>query len=308
MRRQSSFIGLDIQPEEVRLLKLNRTKKNIIIEEAVALPLVPDTIVEGKVLQPDDVYIVLQELVQLTNSKSNVAAIALPISSVISKHIQMASYFNEIEREAEIITQLPRYFPGVTDPLCFDYVRLGMPYRDEEDRWFLVAARQTQLKSYVNLVEEAGLIVKAVDIDLYAISRAVGFCLSKKPLMIGIIDFCSLRPHFFVLYKKTIIFYQRFNQGDGSDIFLQFKNALLLCCSSHRQIKLSEIFFAGQFYHSHELKKMIQKELSLQVNEINPLNEFIFSACINPATFHTYATKYLIACGLALRGNNDVRN
>lgn len=166
-----SLLGLDIQANEVRLLQLQRSKKKQVIKQALALDLPKGAVIDGKIQEAETVSDRLQELVRSSKLQEFGVAIALPVDCVITKRISVIKGLQESELEAEVISHLSHWFPGVTEGLCYDYVMLDS--NDEMQSDVLLAATSfAHLSTHVTVVQNAGLKVQVVDVDRYALARA----------------------------------------------------------------------------------------------------------------------------------------
>lgn len=166
--------GLDIQDKTIRLLQLRQTRKKIIVEQAVQIRLPAEFSHNEVTHQSQIISSHLKELMRLCHIKQLSAAVALPASFVISKHIQLPKELSGAELEAEIALNLNVYFPHVAESLCYDYVKLNS-YDDLQDEVLLVAARSEQLTSYVKMIEAAGIQVHLVEVDYHVVERATSF-------------------------------------------------------------------------------------------------------------------------------------
>ncbi len=165
------LLGLDIQSDEIRLLQLQRAKKKCVIKKTVAMPLPVGSVVDGKIQEIEVVGDCLQKLVQDNRLQEHEVAIALPASSVLIQRISVARGLDEAEIEAEVISHLHHALPGVTEGLCYDYV---MPNQQEDiqNDVLVVATAFLHLNTPLTVVQNAGLKVRVVDVDQYALDRA----------------------------------------------------------------------------------------------------------------------------------------
>ena len=84
----------------------------------------------------------------------------------------MAASLTETDREAELHDHLADYLPGISpNRYCIDHIRLGTD--GTEDRILLVAARENTVHATVAFAEKAGLVVRIVDVDEDATTRAL---------------------------------------------------------------------------------------------------------------------------------------
>jgi hypothetical protein len=170
-------IGLDIAVGEVRLMQVqNKGLSEVRIKKWGREHFSNEAIVDGRIKEPEQVIAALKRLTRRLGIKTSKVTIALPHACVISKRLKLPSCLSEAECEAEINEHLSQYLPDIRDELCFDFMAL-----DKKEDWqelFLFATRRSQLEAYVNVAHKAGLSVGRVDIDVYALMRAVKWCLN----------------------------------------------------------------------------------------------------------------------------------
>ena len=67
--------------------------------------------------------------------------------------------------------------------------------------------------SYVDVIHAANQKVKIVDVDTYALMRAVKYILKEEGSYIALLDFSLNVPQCIVMFKTEIIFHQSFMPG-----------------------------------------------------------------------------------------------
>lgn len=113
-------------------------------------------------------------------------AVALPAQSVLRQEIRMAASLTQTEREAELQDHLADYVPGAPPGrYCIDPIPISKG--SLEDQILLAAAEESLVHRTVAIAENAGLVVRIVDIDEEAISRAMTQSpLSRLPCRHGV--------------------------------------------------------------------------------------------------------------------------
>jgi Tfp pilus assembly PilM family ATPase len=295
------LLGLEIQADEIRLVQLRRSKKTILLEQAMIMRLpVSPVFDEGNIPQGKEISACLQALVQRMKIKKCEVAVSLPVQAILSKRIQLPAMLSELECEEEIAANIKDYFPSVTNDLCYDYVVLGS-HDEMQNNVLLVAAYREQLNSYVSLIECVGLKVKFVEVDIYALVRAVRFAISAMNAQQtwAVLSINSSVIQFMVVHHNEIIFYQKFIYNDLEGIYVQLKDALERYYVAWPQLFVSNIFLAGQAEKSNELAFLIKKRLLIDTKYINPFVTMSFSNGIKQPV--DTLEKLLVSCGLALK-------
>ncbi len=275
-------LGLDINSSDIRLLALRQKKGHIYIEKMAVMALPFGAVVEGKIQQAEVVTAYLKTIVQKTHVFNQKVTIALPSQSVISKKITLD--------EAVSINHVQDYFPGVKDALAYDYIEI-----DKE--MLIMATRQDELMRYVTLVENAGLKVGIVDIDLYALARAAHFALGPKTQSypICLLELNPLGSQLILLNQHNIL-YQQAILGTIEQIGEQLKIVLKTYFSNEEGAK--KIYLLNNKPNVGYLIEYMDRELFVETEQINLLAEMPRHHKVNDMA----SNHFLVCFGLALRG------
>ncbi len=286
--RSKTSIGLDIQPDEIRLLQLRSAGKQLSATAAAVMPLPEGAVIEGQIQQPDTVRQCLKHLIQHTQTAGKTVTIALPAQCVISKKIQLSADLEAAALVAEIDDNLSNYFPG-TQGLAYDYAPLNT------DTILLVAARDEQLIATVNVVEQAGLKVKCMDVDVYALTHAVEFSIDQcnRSQLIAFVDMNDPVAQLIIAYHNEILFHRQLRNKTIPEICSQIQFGLQFCYNHCVKIDIQKIYLSGS---AAILSTAIESQLSIPTEYINPFEKMSY-----PPELATHFEKMLLCCGLALR-------
>ncbi len=284
-------LGLDIQKHEIRLVQLRRKHHQVILEKAEIIALAANAIVDGKIQQVDEVQMALLTLIQKTKVGKCTTVIGLPANCMISKRVQLPANLTPIELETELTSHLSNYFPGIKELLFYDYMKL-LSKDSRNDSIFVVAARGDQVMNYVNVVQSVGLKVAIVDIDLYALMRAVQFAIRKevKQSSFILLDMSSSMAQMIVMHQEELIFYQSFMVDTPDQFYLQLKQAWHLYRGTQIELNLQPIFLLGG---EPALARWIEQTFLMSTYFIDPLQNLLESSNVS--------CKLSAAFGLALR-------
>lgn len=155
--------GLACCHGQITLVCLLHDRHRIGRLEALAEAPLPDT--------PEQMTETIRQMVAQTQSRGWPAAIALPLDKVIRREVFMASGQSSAERERDLREHLADYLPGCPSIVCLDHIQLR---RDKNtEHILLVAAEEIIIHTAVTPAENAGLVVRIVDIEDYAKARAL---------------------------------------------------------------------------------------------------------------------------------------
>jgi len=292
-RKKSAFIGIAVHDDRISMAKLRQTKKKIVVEGFSIIPLPAGTIIAGKVNQAPLLWQTLKEWAQLNHAKRCFAALALPASQVIHKRIRVAACLNDFECEAEIAANLAQYLPGINEPLHFDFLPIKRDGQEVELQ--LIAARSEQVTMYCHAAYTAGIKVKSVDVDAYAITRAVNFILPSMSSGI-ILDMDITTAQFILLKDRKILAIYPLVLETGELLWQQIQRTLHFLSVTESVGLSKKILLTGELRQLTNLANPLRDECGLIVETIDSLGEKL------EITHDVTVSAGLTALGLALRG------
>lgn len=210
--KHRSILGIDISSTSVKILEISISSEGYCLEN-YGCNLLPENAVEGNVVK--DVEAVAKSIKNLlVNYKLTCkkAACAVPDSAAISKIIQVNESLAEQEVEEFVISEAEKYIPYPIDEINIDFNILGPSSKNSALLDVLiVASRAENVTSRVDVLTQAGLEPKIVDVESYAVERAAQLLAEELPARgenknIAIIDIGGIYTHLFVLHSMKIIF------------------------------------------------------------------------------------------------------
>lgn len=204
------LLGIDISPASVKILELSQTNGGYRIESYGAAPLPPNTIVEKVVKNAPALSHTILQLIKQIQPSTNQAAIAIPDSLAITKVIQLDASLNEIDIENQIAIEAEKYIPYPLQEINLDFAILGPSTKSQQIDVLLVAARTENIMVPVQALADAGLIIKAVDVEAYTIERASTLLKHQLPIpnqkrIVAIVDIGATKTHITILDNfKTV--------------------------------------------------------------------------------------------------------
>lgn len=210
--RAKSILGIDISSTSVKILEISSSGDQRTVEGYGTIKL-PENAMEGVTIK--DVDMVASRIRRVFSSQrftSRQAALAVPDSSTISKIIQINEGLGEEEIEELVIMEADKYIPYPIDEINIDFNVLGPSAKSAAMLDVLVvASRAENVSSRVEAVTRAGLEAKVVDVESYAVERAVQLIAPQLPggganSIVAIIDFGYAYTIFYVMHGMKIIF------------------------------------------------------------------------------------------------------
>ncbi len=160
-------IGLDIGSSSVKAVQLRRKGSGWALQAFGMQPLVPQTIVDGTIMDQGAVSDSIRQLWARLKLKQKDVAIAIAGHSVIIKKIavpqmSMDALAMNIRSEAE------HHIPFGRDDVEIDYHVTNPSTASGQTEMLLVAAKKEVVNDYIQVVRDAGLIPQVVDVAAFA--------------------------------------------------------------------------------------------------------------------------------------------
>ena len=163
-------IALDIGSTFIKLIKLKGSNKNYQLQKFGMVPLPPEVIVEGAVMDAGRVVEAIKELLAVQKVTTKEAVISVSGSSVIIKRVSVADMTDE-ELAESIRWEAEQYIPFSIEDVNVDFQKLGPAATEGQADVLLVAVKKDKINDYVNLVKEAGLEPVVMDVDAFALAN-----------------------------------------------------------------------------------------------------------------------------------------
>jgi len=163
-------IALDIGSTFIKLVQLKGSNKNYQLIKFGMVPLPPEVIVEGAVMDAGRVVEAIRELLVSQKVTTKEVVISVSGSSVIIKRVSVADMTDE-ELAESIKWEAEQYIPFSIDDVNVDFQKLGAGVVEGQADVLLVAVKKDKINDYVNLVKEAGLEPVVMDVDAFALAN-----------------------------------------------------------------------------------------------------------------------------------------
>lgn len=166
-----SSIGLDIGSGYLKVVQLKDTKGGYELELFDMLPLPPELIVDGSIIDSLRLIDSLKELVKKAKIKTKDAAISIAgHSSVIIKRVSLPE-MSEEELSESIKFEAEQYIPFDIEDVNLDFQILGPKEEAGQMDVMLVAVKKDIINEYLSVVKEAGLNPLIVDVNSFALEN-----------------------------------------------------------------------------------------------------------------------------------------
>jgi len=187
--RKKTTVGLDIGSGLIKVAVIEHAKSGPELVRVAIVPLTPDAIVEGEVMDTAIVADAIRSAVDAVGVKANKVVTAVGGRDVIIKKIQIERVKENQARE------LMRWEAEQHVPFDMESVELDFQILDPEDtspdmNVLLVAAKRDLVESKVRILHDSGLATAAVDVDAFALHNA--FEVNHPDAMEGIVGLVNV--------------------------------------------------------------------------------------------------------------------
>lgn len=165
------IIGLDIGSSSVKVVQIKKRKGNLELQAFGMEPLMPQTIVDGTVMDQGAVVDAIRSLWSRLRLKTKDVAVAIAGHSVIIKKISIAKM-----SAADLAEQVPyeaeHHIPFDKDDVELDYEVVVEENAAGDMELILVAAKKEVVQDYAGVVRDAGLNPVVVDVAAFTAQNA----------------------------------------------------------------------------------------------------------------------------------------
>ena len=192
-KKTAQALGIDISSTTIKVLGLSRIGDRYRVESYAVVPLPSGAIVEKNIQQVEIVGALVRELVEQSGVEGCKTVTAVSTPAAITKQITMPAGLSESDLELQVMLEADRHIPYSLDEVALDFEVTGpVPGRDDQIEVLLAACRQETIQPLVEVMEIANLQPHAVDVEYFAIERAVSLMSEqfpqKSPQTIAVVD------------------------------------------------------------------------------------------------------------------------
>ena len=166
------MLGVDISASSIKVVELSRKGRSphsYRLERYVIEPMPVDALQDGGINQIEQVSECLRRAVKRMGARQKKIVMALPLTSVITKKINVPAGLREDDLEFQVETEANQYVPFALDEVNLDFQVIGpVPGHPEEVGVLLAAARKDKVEDRVATAVSAGLKVMVMDVEQFA--------------------------------------------------------------------------------------------------------------------------------------------
>ncbi len=171
-QKKTSLLGIDITSSAIKVLELGKRGDRYTVEAYAVQPLPAEAVVEGRIADAGEVTRVVKRVVKQSGSKVKDVAVAVSGASVITKKISLPKDLSVRDMEEQVTIEAEQYIPYPLEEVMLDFEVIG-PSADDPDavEVIIAASRSENVDIRIELLEDAGLKVKVVDVEAYTMEN-----------------------------------------------------------------------------------------------------------------------------------------
>lgn len=325
---KTNFIGLDLGSESIKLLQINSSASPKRIEKFAVSKIPHGSIVKNEIKDYDLVANILKSAVKQGGFQTTNLALAIPRSSTIIKNINIDNRLNSEEIETRAWIEANHHFPDLVGDSYLDFSINGISPQDPNQlELILVACRKEVIKPYLEVAKAAGLTLKIVDINSFALERSLALIAPTHPDLetIALLNFDISLSTLIVLQKQKLIYahdetfdgqrlQNQLRESDNDEIKKQtalkenlsayLRHAMHFFYSSRPNVAIEKIFLSGDCALEPSLLPFIQQEIGVEMDVANPFQTMEFNSHLKSEELKKYAPALVLCTGLALSTMN----
>jgi type IV pilus assembly protein PilM len=166
------MLGLDIGSSAVKLVELSRHSNGYRLEACAIEPVAPGAIQDKGVHDVTAVAAAIRRAVANSGTRQRQVAAAVGGGTAMTKMITMPTGLSDLEMEEQIALEASQTISYPLDEVNLDFEVLGATASGDRMEVLLAASRSDHVDNHIMAVEMAGLELKVLDIEAYALENA----------------------------------------------------------------------------------------------------------------------------------------
>lgn len=176
------MVGIDIGSHSIKAVLLREIESGFRLEALAIEPMPKGAMSERTIQDIEAIGNVITKLKRKLPKSLKNAAVAVSGQTVITKVIFMDVSLSDAELESQIEIEADSLIPYPLDEVSLDFEKLSTNEADPSKMNVLLSAARTEsVEARVGALEEANLDTKIVDVESYALSRAMDVYYQQLP-------------------------------------------------------------------------------------------------------------------------------
>lgn len=295
--------GIAVFPANLHLVQLKKCKKGYAVLRVRRYELPAAIYSEGKITAFHLLQKFLDEIVKMEELTAAKTVLSVSLNQVKMNQITVPAGLSDSDIEAEICTHVYRSLPAKPEPLAIDFYMRAAAKMEDVNVVF-AAARKDYIERYQACVQAAGLKVVSMDVDVFALLRAVRYALkdnlsaSGKCCCVYLNDDYALMV---IMQHDEIIFYQQWDIAGNARYSVSQLQWLEWCCHQSKITEINCAAVGGQQNLIYAAVKIISARWSCKIFEPDPFLAMPGATLADRNAMQDSPSIFLLASGLAMR-------
>ena len=169
--KKLQLLGLDIGSSSVKLVALEKSSGTYRITHLAVEPVKSGAVADDTIKDAAAVAESIKRAWRGSRASIKDCALAVSSTSAITRTLFLESGLSESEMESQISVEAGHHVPFAIEEVNLDFQVIG-PAPDDQVEVLLTASRSENINLLESVIDEAGLQVKIVDVETFALANA----------------------------------------------------------------------------------------------------------------------------------------
>lgn len=297
--RACAVVGINITPTSLCLVQLKKIKQQYLVEQSAVIALHADVWQNGRETQWSSLADILASTVAKLKLQRKPAVAHLPSHLVRTGSLMLPEGLKSIEIENEIYTYALHDWRAVRENTIVKFKPLATMNGYHKIQY--VCAEKQDISQYANIVRQAGLKIKIIEVDIYALQRFI-YANSTTDFnrnQAHVIVFATANTAMMlVVESEQIVFHRKLSLQADITWVVPVKQLLKEFALHFPEVTLRQLILQGQGVDDQALLESLS---SFTLIKPNYLSSFIFKSADSATVFNDQINCLAIAAGAAMR-------
>lgn len=167
---KGQLIGVDIGLSAVKIASVSKSKKTYCLDKYISIPLSEAAVIEDEIQKPEEIINAIKQGLEELNIKKKIVNIGMDGPNTMTKRLQVPDGTKE-DVEDNVLWESEQYIPFGADDAEIDFYVIGDIPEDDVKDVIIAAIRIDVAEKYIELISDAGLFPKVVDMNVLALNN-----------------------------------------------------------------------------------------------------------------------------------------
>lgn len=272
MLNSGGVIGIDIGSHSIKLCELGGSLGKLKVDRFAVLPLSEAAIIEDEIQKFSEVTDTVKELIRLTGTKSKNVCIGLYGPNTMTKRMNVPEGSQE-EIEDHVMWESEQYITFGADDSKIDFDIIG-ENEGGGNEVFVVAAHNELIAAFSDVIKEAKLNTKFVDLNVVALSNVFEEVYRETDGSYLLLDMGASSTKIVIFKRGAPLFTKELPIGGGL-ITEEIQRQMAVSYEEAEDLKTT---YDSRGNLPEEILNIVQTQIELQVSEIKKNVNFYITA------------------------------